>query len=215
MGGTRRRGCDDGGVSTAHQTTQAPRPAASGTDRRRKRLASYTVRNMVLSVIPVAALALVWWSLTYNPQELRRNAVEVDVTANHAVAQADWPVWVPEPGEGWTPTVAWYDTYVEGIPTWHVSYVTPEGEYAAVHQAADVTDAWRDQVLGGGEPVGEAVLPGPLGEQTWAAFEAESGNAEHAWVLEPEATGGATLVVHGTAEVAEVEQLLESVEVRD
>ena len=190
---------------------------ASPSDRRRRRLASYTVRNMVLSVLPVAALALAWWSIGAGPQEQQTPTAQVAPVAAYAAAEADWPVWVPDPGEGWTPTVAWYDT-LEELPTWHLSYTTPDGEYAAIHQAEDVTEAWREAVLAGGEQTGTARLGGPAGEQEWAAFEGpRPSNAERAWVLGPEQTGGSTVVVHGTQGLsqAELTALLGSVTARD
>ncbi|ANS80342.1 putative secreted protein [Serinicoccus hydrothermalis] len=187
----------------------APTPAP---DRRRQRLASYTVRNMVYSTLLVLALVLVWWSLTYNPSEPEPRRVEVASTATYAQEQADWPVWVPEPDDAWSPTVVWFEP-LEDVTTWHVSYVTPQGEYLAIHQADDVTQAWRDAVLAGGQRTGEAVLPGPDGEQQWQTWQAESGNAQNAWVLETQDAG--TVIVHGTAQEDEARALLETVQARD
>lgn len=202
-------------MSTTSQTTPGhtagPGPAP---DRRRARLASYTVRNMVYSTLLVLAIVLVWWSLTYNPTEQTPRRVEVGTTASYAAAQAEWPVWVPDPGEGWTPTVAWYEP-LEQAPTWHVSYVTPQGEYLAIHQGADVGTAWRDAVLTGAQETGATPLSGPTGDHSWTVWEAESGNAENAWLLGPEETDGTTVVVHGTASEAEAAELLASIEVRD
>ena len=208
-----RRGCDHGGVSTPSQTSPAP-PAGPAPDRRRQRLASYTVRNMVYSTLLVLAVVLVWWSLTYNPSEPQPRQVEVGTTASYAATQADWPVWVPDPGEGWTPTVVWFEP-LEQVPTWHISYVTPQGEYLALHQAAGVDQAWQDAVLTGADRVGETDLTGPTGEDAWQVWEAESGNAEHAWLLGPQDADGTTVVVHGTAQEAEAAELLASVETRD
>lgn len=169
---------------------------------------------MVYSTLIVLALVLVWWSLTYNPTEQQPRNVELDATSAYAVDQADWPVWVPALGDDWTPTVVWFEP-LEQIPTWHLSFVTPEGEYLAIHQASEVTPSWERDVLSGGERVGDVVLPGPVGEQTWQVWEAEEGNAENAWVLGPQETQGSTVVLHGTAGQAEAEELLRAVQPRD
>lgn len=192
-------------------------PGEAPEDRRRRRLASYTVRNMLYSMLLVALLVLAWWSMTYNPDVSQRQAPELTQTTTYVVEQAPWPVWVPQPGEGWTPTVVWYDARVAGVPTWHISYVSPEGEYVALHQGADVTDDWRDEVLAGAAATGDEVrLPGPEGPQAWQLWKGPAdGNAETGYLLGPEATGGSTVVVHGTAGQAELETFLESVTARE
>lgn len=197
-------------------TTQAQPPSSQ--DKRRRRLASYTVRNMVYSVLAVAVLALVWWSLAFNPQDSQTRPAEVGPVVSYAEAESDFAVWLPEPGEQWRPTVARFDDQVEGVPTWHLSFETPEGEYVALYQAADVTPEWTAEVLRDGDHVGEAVLGGPLGEQTWEAYEGpRPSNAEVAWVLGPDVTGGSTVVVAATQALseAELQEFLDSVEVRD
>lgn len=192
-----------------------PAPGGSGTDRRRRRLASYSVQNMVWSTLAVGVVVLAWWALTLNPEESQRRPPEVARTATFVVEQADWPVWVPEPGEGWVPTVVSYEP-LEEVRTWHVSYASPEGEYVALHQAADVTDAWLAAVLGDAAPVGEVELDGPDGATTWQAWEGSQGsNAERGYLVGPEVTGGATAVVHGTADEAEFQEFLDAVDARD
>lgn len=194
-----------------------PGRAEAPEDRSRRRLASYTARNMVYSMLLVLLLVLAWWSMTSNPAESQRRPPEVAQTATFVAEQAEWPVWVPEPGEGWTPTVVWFDSRVEGVLTWHISYTSPAGEYVALHQAADVTDPWMEEVLAGAAATGQQVrLPGPGGEQAWQLWEGpENGNAETGFLLGPEATGGSTVVVHGTSQQPEFEAFLRSVSARD
>lgn len=222
-------GCDDEAVSeTGPARTDEPPvtvPAsergatAAGSapeDARRRRLASYTVRNMVWSMLLVTLVVLAWWSLSSNPQEQQRRAPEVAQTATYVADQAQWPVWVPEPGQGWTPTVVWYDSRVAGVTTWHISYTSPAGEYVALHQAAGVTDEWVQQVLPDAAPTGEEVrLPGPTGPQAWQEWEGpDGGNAEAGYLVGPQVTDGTTVAVHGTADLAEVEAFLRAVTAR-
>lgn len=197
---------------TSSPTRPPTRPGpAEAEDKRRKRLASYTVRNMVYSVLAVLVLVLAWWSITKNPGEDQRRPPDVGPSAVYAADQEEWPVWVPEPGEGWKPIVVWYDP-IEEVPTWHVSYTSPEGEYVALHQAADVTDAWLAEVLKGASPTGEVTLEGPDGEHVWQEWAGkEKSNAERGYLLGPEATDGSTVVLHGTASQAEFESFLEEV----
>lgn len=203
-------------MSTATPPTQVP-PQDGPQDKRRRRLASYSVRNMVLSVLPVGALALVWWSIPFNPPEQVRPNVETEQTARYVAEQADFPVWVPEPGGEWVATVAWYAPRHDDLPTWHISFETPGGEYLALTQAADVTDAWLADVLRDGAEEGTVQLTGPDGERTFTQFEGpRPSNAELSWLIGPEDTDGSTVVVHGTAgSVAELPEFLDSVEARD
>lgn len=200
-------------------TSTAPPPQGpdprEAEDKRRKRLASYTVRNMVYSVLAVLVLVLAWWSMTKNPGVDQRRPPDVAPAASYAVAQSEWPVWVPEPGEGWKAIVVWFDP-IEDVRTWHVSYTSPEGEYVALHQAADVTDAWTAEVLKGAEPTGEVTLDSPVGEHTWQEWAgAEKSNAERGYLLGPEVTDGTTVVLNGTASQAEFEAFLETISPRE
>lgn len=202
-------------------TQQSPTPtsdvpaASSSEDKRRKRLASYSVQNMVWSTLAVGVVVLAWWALTFNPQESQRRPPETVATAAYVVEQAEWPVWVPSPGEDWVPTVVSYEP-LEGVQTWHISYVSPEGEYVALHQAADVTSDWSAAVLGDATRVGSVELTGPEGPDTWESHEGSDGsNAERAYVLVPEETGGTTVVLHGTATEAEFQEFLDVVDARD
>lgn len=224
--GPRSAGCDHGGVSDTGPTrTDEPPltddgPGAAGApqeDRQRRRLASYTVRNMVWSMLLVTVIVLAWWSLGSNPQESQRRAPEVAQTSAYVVEQAGWPVWVPEPGTGWTPTVVWFDARVAGVQTWHISYTSPAGEYVALHQAAEVTEEWVQQVLTDATPTGEEVpLPGPADGQPWQEWDGpDGGNAETGYLLDPDQTDGTTVVVHGTADVAEIEAFLRATTARE
>lgn len=172
---------------------------------------------MILSVIPVALLALVWWSLPPSPKEQVRPPVETEATARYVVQQSDFPVWVPEPDEGWIPTVSWYEVRAGGVPTWHISFETPAGEYLALTQAADVDDEWLTETLREGSEVGEDVIDGPQGEQTFTRYEGpRPSNAELAWLVGPDQTDGSTVVVHGTVGAEpELPEFLDSVQVRD
>lgn len=193
----------------------SPPDGPSPQEKRRRRLASYSVQNMVWSMLAVGVVVLAWWALTLNPDESQRRPPEVAQTASYVVEQAPWTVWVPQPGDEWVPTVVFYDP-LEEVQTWHISYTSPQGEYVALHQAADVTDAWTAAVLGDAQPVGQAQLRGPGGTSTWQAWEGSPGsNAERGYLLDPEETGDATVVLHGTASEAEFQEFLDTVEARD
>lgn len=202
-------------MSTAPQQTRPP-AQPSPEEKRRRRLASYTVRNMVISVVLVGALVMLVWAMLYNPAEREERPAEVALTARYAAEESDFPVWVPEPGDDWFAQVTWFEPRVESTRTWFAAYRTPSGEWLAISQAADVPGEWVREVTSGGDEVATQTLPSPVGSVEFTAYEGpRPSNAEVAYLLGPEATEGSTVVVHGTAELDEVEEFLTSMSAQD
>lgn len=179
-----------------------------------KRLASYSVKNMIYSMVAVVALALAWWALMPHPDSLERRPVEVSPVATYAASQSQFPVWTPESilGEDWTANFASYERFAGGAVTWRVGLVTPGEEYVEISQAADVTDEWLGALTErAGEEVGTRTITGPDGPQEWTAHEGQ----ERAVVLGPGDGREATTVVRGTATWEEIEEFIGLLEVAD
>lgn len=209
-----RRECDHGVVSTP--PTDAPGKIAGSTaDKHRKRLLSYSTKNMIYSVLAVVALTFVWWSFSYQPDESMRRPAEVEPAADFAAREVDWPVWSPVGlPEAWRPTTVSFGT-VEGVPDWRQGWVSPATEYVALQQALDPPGAWSESVLAGLEEQEPVSLDGPLGEQEWTVWTGVNDNDERevALVLAPAPEQAATTIVHGTADVAEMRTFVQALEV--
>ncbi|HLS44768.1 MAG TPA: DUF4245 domain-containing protein [Ornithinicoccus sp.] len=168
------------------------------------RLRSYSVMNMVLSMLAVLALAFAWWALVPNPEGgPDRREVEVAPVSRYAAEQADFPVWTPETalGEEWTVNFVDYATFA-GEVTWRIGLVSPVQEYVELSQTAEATDGWLTALTRkAGEEVGTRTITGPDGPQEWTAYEGE----ERALVLDPAEGRDATTVVRGTADWGELE----------
>ena len=92
----------------------------------------------------------------------------------------------------------------DGGVVWHVGFVTPEGEYAGLEQAAASTRRFVDRFAEGADVTGEVRIEG----QTWQRL--EGGDPEpRALVLRDDQ---ATTVVAGTASFDELEELARSLE---
>jgi hypothetical protein len=139
-----------------------------------------------------------------SPESLQRRPVEIDSVAAYAAEQSAWPVWVPQgQGEEWTPTRARFGEVVE-VPTWRMGWVSPAGDYVALDQAADITDGWRAAVLDGAEQQGTRSVSAPTGGQEWQLWIGE----EETHLVLPGDDQLATVVVHGTAEEAELVEFI-------
>lgn len=181
-------------------------------DRRAQRLRSYSVKNMVYSMVAVLAVVFAWWALMPNPETLQRRPVEVAPVAGYAAEQVPWGVWAPpEGGAQWSVTFARFEE-LETVTTWRMGLVSPGQEYVELNQAADVTGAWLSQATAGGEQQGERTVSGPGGAQQWQEWQGPEGPA---LVLVADDPREATTVVRGGASLAELEEfigLLEPVE---
>jgi hypothetical protein len=104
---------------------------------------------MVRSLLVVIGLVAVVYLLFAHPQaQVKAPAVDVAAPTQDAV-DAGLPVAVPAVPAGWRATSARYspDT-TEGLPTWHVGYLTRAKTYAGVDVAQGATPAWVEGIVG-------------------------------------------------------------------
>ncbi len=122
--------------------------------------------------------------------------------------EAPYPVLGPE-----RLSADWRSTSVRlradaGVTTWHIGFVTPDEEYAAVEQSNDATAVFIRDVTGEGRPAGTVELAG----QTWQRYNLGAGDQRS--LVRPAADDGgsaaASVAVTGTAEWAELETLARS-----
>jgi hypothetical protein len=201
-------------------TPSTPAPSATpptSEDARRKRLLSYSSKNMIYSMLAVLVVAFAWWSLMPNPDEPQRRPAEVEQAAGFAAREADWPVWSPVGlPETWSGTSVSYAT-IDGVPTWRMGWVSPQTEYVALRQTVDPPESWSGEVLRDLEQQGPVALQGPAGEQDWDVYTGvdRNGVPEVALVLAPTPDQPATTIVHGTADVPEIAVFVEALEVAE
>ena len=163
------------------------------------------VRSLGVVVLIAGALVLL------APRADRAPVTVVDYRPQLAVARSEAPY--PVLGPAGLPA-DWRSTSVRlrgasGVTTWHIGFVTPDDEYAAVEQSDGPAAAFVRDVTGQGRPAGSVELAG----QTWQRY--DPGDADQRSLVRPAVSGGgspdaASVVVTGSAEWAELETLARS-----
>jgi hypothetical protein len=174
-------------------------------DGRAKRRGFETTGDMVRSLLLVLVLVFVVVALNVQPHpdsEVRR--FDYSGVFSQARDQASYEVLAPIglPGS-WVPTSA-RTTRAGAAVTWHVGFVTPRDDYAALEQSDGAPAAFVRQFSDGGHHAGNVVI----GSATWRRL--EGGDPEpRALVLEGDAV---TTVVAGNAGWAELRELAASLQ---
>ncbi len=160
---------DDGLVSET-----APPGAVRPTGRPNARLGK-TIADMVRSMVVVLAVVGAIMLVTWRPQPDPVREVDVVPMLGLAAAQAGYPVLIPVGMPGYRPTsVRWEPTQGSGqVPAWHVGYVTPQGQYVQVSQAATTDEDFVGEQTGQGTLAGEL----PIDGQAWQQFASDEGLA--------------------------------------
>ncbi len=166
-----------------------------------------TVRDMVWSLVVVGLFVAFLVGVTYRGKP---DAVQVvDPTTAVVSAQTAAP-FVPRIPTGlsseWRSTSARFEPpQLSSIPestVFHIGYVTPDGQYAAVQQT-DASPAWAVRTLfegGSDSGVGAGAFEG------WERWQAEDGRRQ-AYVRE---LADSTLIIQGSADDAELAELAAS-----
>ena len=175
-------------------------------DGRAKRRGFETTGDMVRSLLVVLVLVFVVVALNvqrHPDSEVRR--FDYSGVFSQARGQASYDVLAPIGlPDAWVPTSA-RTTRAGAAVTWHVGFVTPADDYAALEQSDGNPAVFVRQFVDGGDRAGSVVI----GTVTWRRV--EGGDPEpRALVLERDAV---TTVVAGNAGWAELRELAASLQV--
>ena len=174
---------------------------------RREQVSAYTqgsVANMVRSLLVIGAIMAVL-ALMFPRVQPEVPDIDVTETAQQVEQSTGWPISAPRDlPEGWTPTRAQYLRSTDGLMTWQAAYETPAGDYAAVQETVDATDAWVTQQVNRSPRVGEVEIAG----SSWEQYD-RSGKVQRSLVRRG-GPGEVTTVVTGTASWEELRSFVES-----
>ncbi|MFC9331352.1 DUF4245 domain-containing protein [Kitasatospora sp. NPDC057015] len=164
-----------------------------------------TVRDMVLSMLAIGGVVAVGYAFMPHSEGDGVHAVEYRAAAASAKRDAPFPLLSPEGlPEKWKATSVEYRDATragnDGHHTWHLGFVTPSGQYAAVEQS----DAPRADVLAanvaGGSTDGSTTVDG-------TSWERVRGTKARALAVQ---SGTATTLVTGTASYEELAVLADA-----
>lgn len=180
---------DDGGMSS---------PVPTG--RRTARL-GLTLRDMVWSMAVVLGVVALLLIVTWRPQPDPIRVVDGTSALEFAALQSEIPVLAPTGlGADWRLTSARWEPTAESArePVLHFGYVTPGEQYAQVTQSIATDPAYLREQTDDGRVTGSRVVAG----REWEQRESDRRRSLVGSV------DGATVIVTGTAEWAELEALL-------
>ncbi|MGY1592810.1 DUF4245 domain-containing protein [Geodermatophilus sp. SYSU D00708] len=190
-------------------TTERPtedRPAPSPAIERANRMSA---ANMVRSLAPlvVICLLIVGWVTFRQSGEERVLVVDPSTSVRLAAERADYPLVAPTGlADGYRPTSARTDAggAAVGDPvTLEIGYLTPAEEYAGFVVSDDARAEPVTRVLGGAQEQGTVDLAG----QSWTRSTTERGETV-LW----RADGGVTVLVTGSAEDDELQEVAAAVQ---
>ncbi|WP_280715093.1 DUF4245 domain-containing protein [Kitasatospora sp. MAP5-34] len=160
-----------------------------------------TVRDMILSMLAVVGVAA--GAYVFIPHATGNTVRAVDYSSALASAKraAPYPVLGPDGLAGdWKATSVQYQKDQKGYAVWHLGFVTPSGQYAAVEQS----NAGRDDVLATTVPGAQADGDASVAGKDWKRYQ----GSHYRGLAVP--TGTATTVVTGTASYQELAQLAQA-----
>lgn len=171
-----------------------------------KKRGTETLRDMVLSMAAIGVVAGGIWLFiphdeNHDPVKVVGYRVELDQARRDAPYQVAAPVGL---GEDWRATSVTYESTDPRAVRWHLGFVDPKNEYAAVEQSNEAAEKFVAQKSHEAKRVGTRTVGG----ETWQRYE---GHKYDALVREE---GGVTTMVTGTAPMARLAELAAALEER-
>ena len=159
-----------------------------------------TVRDMVLSMAVIGLIAgFIYLFIPHDPSQDPVKPVSYRVEVATARRAAPYPVAAPEGlPDTWRATSVWYREHGDHGATWHLGFLGPDQEYAAVEQSDGEAAPFIDDVTHGARPTGDTQR---VNGERWTRYR---GPKYDALVLR---RPGVTTVVTGTASFARLAEL--------
>lgn len=122
--------------------------------------------DMLRSLAVIVGIVVVIVLAVPRPTSVAHPTADVAAAAKGAAITLGWEPAVPQDlPAGWSATSAYIDDSGSGTLTWHVGYLTADGHYASIEQAAKVTDRWEEILTSGGTSRDPRTIDGTTWQQ--------------------------------------------------
>ena len=162
-----------------------------------------TLRSLVISMVLILAAVLVWTAMVPRVREISQPAVDVSSVARQVRQETSWGISQPQLPAGWKATSVRFAPAGDGLRTWHVGYLSPEGSYVSIEQTsvAGATDRWVSTQTSNGHADGSLSAAGTV----WQKL-SSSESVQRSLVSRGAGPGGLITVLSGTASYAQLAQ---------
>ncbi len=168
-----------------------------------------TINNLVYSLLVTVGLVAVIYFLV--PRADGEPNWQVDYVAQSEIASTSLgeSLIVTAMPEQWRANAAELRNATNGqVTSWYIGFITPSDKFIAFNEAFDANETWVSNELKDYPATGTVTIDG----QQWTVYDNRSmndaGNVEYAMVT---TLGRSTVVLYGTADDAEFEQLATSI----
>ena len=168
-----------------------------------------TINNLVFSLLVTVGLVAAIYFLV--PRADGEPNWQVDYVAQSEIASQSLgePLLVPAMPELWRANAAELRNAANGqVTSWYIGFITPKDKFIAFNEAFDANATWVANELKDYPATGTKNIDG----QEWTVYDnrsyKEAGNVQYAMVT---TLGRSTVVLYGTADDAEFDQLATSI----
>lgn len=168
-----------------------------------------TINNLIYSLLVTVGLVLVIYFMV--PRAEGDPNWKIDYVAQSEIASQSLgeDLLVPAMPEQWRANAAELRNATNGqVISWYIGFITPADKFIAFNEAFDADATWISHTLKDYPATGEITIDG----QVWTVYDNRSmkdaGNVQYALVT---TAGRSTVVLFGTADNAEFEQLATSI----
>ena len=168
-----------------------------------------TINNLIYSLLVTLGLVLAIYFLV--PRAEGDPNWNIDYVAQSEIASQSLgeDLLVPAMPEQWRANAAELRNATNGkVTSWYIGFITPADKFIAFNEAFDADATWISNTLKDYPATGEVTID----DQKWVVYDNRSmndaGNVQYALVT---SSGRSTIVLFGTADDAEFEQLATSI----
>ena len=182
--------------------------AARKAESSRVHRSSQTLRNLVVALVASLAIVLFIVLVVVRPDGAVRQPIDYRTVAAQSQSSVSETLAAPDLPSTWTANSASLETGADDIKAWTVGFITPKQQFIGLVQGIGANSSWLSDEVKKARATGSTTIDG----LEWTVYDrrsaAEPGN--YAYSLSTVA-GASTIVLHGTAPIAEFRTLATAV----